>query len=407
MKKVKDKEYIKFVDGGVCAPKVFLSTGVACGIKKSKKKDLALVYTPHLSSSAAVFTTNRVKAAPVIISQKNIKAGRAHAIVINSGNANACTGKQGMKDAWAMIEQTAAALRILPSQVLVASTGIIGVPMPMKAVLSGIWSASRMIKKDTKCDAAEAILTTDTKKKEAAVEITFGKGRKVTIGGIAKGSGMICPNMATMIAVLTTDAIIDPKLLQKALKEAVDDSFNLLTVDNDMSTNDCVFILANKQSERITAGKRYEMFVEGLRAVCINLAKEIARDGEGATKIIDVTVNGARTKEDARKAAKAIAGSNLFKCAVYGADPNFGRILCSAGYSGADFSHDKMEVFIGDIRLVKNGMPIAFNVKEAIDLLKKEEVSISVNLNSGKSSATAFGCDLTEGYIKINAHYHT
>jgi len=401
------REDIKIIEGGICAPKVFLSTGVACGIKKSKKKDLALIYTPHLASAAAVFTTNKVKAAPVLVSQKNIKTGKAYAIVINSGNANACTGKQGIKDAWEMVNLTAAALRILPSQVLVASTGIIGVPLPMKNVTSGIWSASRMIKKESICDAAEAILTTDTKKKETAVELVFGRDKKVRIGGMAKGSGMICPGMATMIAVLTTDAAIDPKLLQKALKEAVDDTFNMLTVDNDMSTNDCVFVLANGQSEKITPGKRYHEFVGGLKAVCSHLAKEIARDGEGATKVIEVSVLGAKTKEDARRAAKAIAGSNLFKCAVYGADPNFGRILCAAGYSGAEFSHEKMEVFIGGIRLVKNGMPIDFDAKKAVELLQQAEVPVTVNLNTGKSNATAFGCDMTEEYIKINAHYHT
>ncbi|MCX5749960.1 MAG: bifunctional glutamate N-acetyltransferase/amino-acid acetyltransferase ArgJ [Candidatus Saganbacteria bacterium] len=405
--KVRINEKFKLIEGGICAPKMFLSAGTACGIKKSNKKDIALIYTPHIASAAAVFTTNKVKAAPILVSQKNIKGGKAHAVIVNSGNANACTGRQGMKDAWEMINQTAAAMKILPSHVLVASTGIIGVPLPTKNISSGIWTVSRMIKRHDPGDAAEAIMTTDTRKKSVAVELVFGKNRRVRIGGIAKGSGMICPDMATMIAVLTTDALIGPKPLQKALKEAVSDSFNMLTVDNDMSTNDCVFILANGQSEKVTTGKKFEQFVSALKYVCCCLAKEIARDGEGATKLITINVTGARSKEDARKTAKSIAGSSLFKCAVFGTDPNFGRILAAAGYSGAGIDPDRIEVDIEGVKLVKNGVPLRFDAQKAVGCLKKDKVIINVDLNQGKYSATAWGCDMTEGYIKINAHYHT
>ena len=319
----------KPVEGGICAPEGFFASGVYSGVKKSKKKDLALIYSTSLASAAGVFTKNKVKAAPVIVSQQVVKKGYAQAIVINSGNANACTGKQGMSDALEMAKETAEALRIGKEDVLVASTGIIGVPMQMQKITGGIWTASRMIKKDNTCSAAEAILTTDLRKKEIAVNVSLPGGGKVRIGGIAKGSGMICPNMATMIAVITTDAQIIPKLFQKAVLEATEDSFNMLTVDNDMSTNDCVLALANGQSSKVTTGKSYQVFLAALSFVCQYLAKEIARDGEGATRLISVNVRGARTKKDAALAAKSIAGSSLVKCAVYGADPNIGRVLAA------------------------------------------------------------------------------
>lgn len=398
---------IKIIDGGVCAAQGFYAAGLSCGIKKSNKKDLALVYTPFLSSSAGVFTKNKVKAAPVIISQKNLDKGKSQAIIINSGNANAATGAQGIKDANFMKDETANALRISKEHVLVASTGIIGLPLPMKKITSGIWSASRMINKSSSNNAAEAILTTDLRKKEIAIEISFGKNKIIKMGGIAKGSGMICPNMATMICVITTDAAIDPSLLKKALLSAVDDSFNMITVDGDMSTNDCVLVLANGQSLKITNGSSYNVFLEGLKYVCAYLAKEIARDGEGATKIMNVVVNGAKTLNDARMAAKAVANSPLVKCALYGADPNAGRILAAIGYSGANFDPNKVEIFLGNLKLAENGVLLAFDHAKAVHLMKKNEVTFVINLKNGKHSASALGCDLTEGYIKINARYHT
>ena len=394
-------------EGGICVPEGFYSSGVCSGVKKSKKKDLALIYSASLASAAGVFTKNKVKAAPVLTAQKVIKRGVAQAVVINSGNANACTGKQGMTDALIMAKETAAALRIKPEHVLVASTGIIGVPMPMQKVIGGIWTASRMVKKDLSCSAAEAILTTDLRKKEVAVSVPLGGRKKIHIGGIAKGSGMICPNMATMIGVITTDADIKPKLLQKALSEAVEDSFNMLTVDNDTSTNDCVFALANGLAARITAGKEYQAFLEALKYVCRHLAKEIARDGEGATRLVSVTVRRAKSKKDAALAAKSIAGSSLVKCAVYGADPNIGRVLAAAGYSGADFDPDKIEVYLGKMPLVKKGMPVGFDAKKASELMKKDPVEVIIDFKQGKHIATAWGCDMTEKYIDINARYHT
>ncbi len=397
----------KRIEGSICTPKGFFATGVACGLKRSGKKDLAIIYTPHPATAAGVFTTNKVKAAPVVLSQKAVKKGRAQAIIINSGNANACTGVQGMKDAVEMVKMTADSLRLSESDILVASTGVIGVPLPMKKIHSGIWTASRMIKKDGECTVAEAIMTTDTRKKVIALELGFGKGKAVRIAGIAKGSGMICPGMATMICVITTDAIIDAKLLQKALDGAVAETFNMITVDNDMSTNDCVLVLANGQSEKIVPGAKLSLFSDALKEVCGYLAKEIIADGEGATKIFSVEVKNAKTQADAAKIAKTIAGSSLLKCAIYGADPNFGRILAAAGYSEVGFDPEKVDVYIEGTLVAKKGAGVPFDAKTVSAAMKAKEMAIVLNLNSGNKSAKAWGCDMTEGYIKINALYHT
>ncbi|MEK7376862.1 MAG: bifunctional glutamate N-acetyltransferase/amino-acid acetyltransferase ArgJ [Candidatus Margulisiibacteriota bacterium] len=406
---------INRIEGGICAPEGFLAAGFAAGIKKSNKKDLALIYAKELCSAAAVFTTNRFKAAPVLVSMQNIKKGVAQAIIINSGNANACTGKQGLKDAWDMASKTAASLSISKDHVLVASTGIIGRPLPAKKILGGIWAVSRMIKRAGCGDAAEAILTTDTRKKEIALEVNLDKKNSFKIAGIAKGSGMICPDMAsaersrsaTMIAVITTDADIDSKMLNTALKEASAESFNMITVDNDMSTNDTVFCLASKITAKIKKGKTYEIFYEALKQVCVYLAKEIVKDGEGATKIFEVLVKGAKTFEDAKKIAKAVAGSSLFKCAVFGSDPNWGRIAAAAGCAGVEFDPDKTDVFIEKMRMVKRGSPVAFDAAKAKNLMEQKEMRFTIDLNSGTICASAFGCDMTKGYIDINARYHT
>lgn len=398
---------LKTIEGNICAPKGFAAAGIACGLKRSNKRDLALIFSTTPAVSAGVFTTNSVKAAPVLVSQKNIKRGTARAIVINAGNANACNGDQSISDAIEMVEQTALALRIKPLEVLVASTGVIGIPLPIAKITSGIWTASRMINKNSGNDAAEAIMTTDLKKKEIAVEISLGKGKKIRIGGIAKGSGMICPNMATMISVLTTDAKINAALLKKALRSAVSNSFNMVTVDNDMSTNDTVFVLANGQSESVSTKKEFELFSEGISYVCTYLAKEIVRDGEGATKFFSVNVKNAPSEKDARLAAKTVAGSNLFKCAVFGADPNIGRIMSALGYSGAKTAANKIDISLNDIQMVKRGQQLPFDARSASSLMKEKEMEFVINLNSGKYSAVAWGCDMTEGYIKINAHYHT
>ncbi len=397
----------KVIEGGICAPEGFFSAGFHCGVKKSTKRDIALVYAPEKCTAAGVFTKNKIQAAPVIISRNNLKNGFAQALIINSGNANACTGEQGMHDALSMMNETAESLKINPCDVLIASTGIIGVPMPMKKIVGGIWTLSRMINNCNSSKFAEAIMTTDLRPKEIAVEISFGAWKKIRIGGVAKGSGMICPNMATMIAAITTDAKIDPKLLKRALSDAISESFNMLTVDNDMSTNDCAFILASGRSEKIVSGKGYDLFYQALKHVCVYLAKEIARDGEGATKLITVEVKNAKTKEDARKAAKAVAGSSLVKCAVFGADPNFGRVLASLGYSGANIDPNKIDVYVEGVLLVSKGSAAKFDEKAASEAMKNSEVRFTVDLNNGVQSAIAWGCDMTEGYITINAKYHT
>ncbi len=399
------KVNIKNIDGGICAPNGYSAAGVSCGIKKSNKKDVALVFSLFPCTSAGVFTKNIVKAAPVLLSQKHINLKNIQAIVLNSGNANACTGKQGLADANEMALQSALALRLKKEEVLVASTGIIGVPMPMKKVISGIWAASRMIKKDGS-SAAEAIMTTDITKKEIAIEIDLGKKGKIRIGAMAKGSGMIAPHMATMLSVITTDAAVSKSVLKKVLTQCVDETFNMITVDNDMSTNDCLFLLANGCGPQIS-GEDIKAFSDGILYVCKYLAKEIAKDGEGATKLITVNVRGANSISDARSVAKTIAGSSLLKCAIYGTDPNFGRIMAAAGYSGAKFNPDKVDVFIDKTQLVKKGTSLHFDAHHASGLLKKNEVSLTIHLNNGKFEATAWGCDMTEGYITINAKYHT
>ncbi len=397
----------KLINGGICAPEGFLAAGFAAGLKKSGKKDLALIYAKQPCSAAGVFTTNRFKAAPVLVSIENLKKGRAQAVVINSGNANACTGKQGIIDAKQMASSAAEALGISKDSVLVASTGIIGRLLPMKKVLGGIWAVSRMIKKAGCADAAEAILTTDTRKKEIALEVDIDKKNSFKIAGIAKGSGMICPDVATMIAVITTDADIDPKTLKTALKQVCDDSFNMITVDNDMSTNDTVFCLASRLSAKIKKGKTFEVFCASLKEVCLYLAKEMVRDGEGATKLFEVLVKGAASEKDAGKIAKAAAGSNLLKCAVCGSDPNWGRVIAAAGYAGVEFDPDRVDVHLENIALVKKGRPLPFDAAKAKKLMDRKEMRFTINLNSGSASSSAFGCDLTEGYIDINARYHT
>ncbi len=404
------KKPVKFseIDGGVAAPKDFFATGLSAGLKRSKKKDIALVYSSKTAVAAGVFTKNRVKAAPVILSAEVAKRGVANAVIINSGNANACTGKQGMEDAKTMAKAVAETFRTDPSKVFVASTGIIGVPLPIKKITGGIWAASRMIYAKTgHSDAAEAIMTTDLTRKEIAVSIPFGKGKEVRIGAMAKGSGMIAPNMGTMICVITTDAVIDKMSFRKAILAATERTFNMITVDNDTSTNDCVLAMANGASGQSVRGAGYRVFQEALEHVCRFLAREIAKDGEGATRLITVNVTGARTAQDAAKAARSVAGSSLVKCAVYGADPNIGRILAAAGYSGAEFDPDKIEVSIEREKIVKKGVPVAFDHHKASELMKKKEVTFNIDLKGGNNGATAWGCDMTEGYIKINALYHT
>ncbi|HBT46717.1 MAG TPA: ornithine acetyltransferase [Peptococcaceae bacterium] len=398
------------VPGGITAPRGFRAAGVHAGLKKTKK-DLALIVSDNPAAAAAVYTTNRVQAAPLVVTREHLAGGYARAVVVNSGNANACTGEQGLRDARFMAEITAREVGCRPGEVVVASTGVIGVPLPMDKVAAGIRQAARELSGAGSREAAEAIMTTDRRIKEIAVRFNLG-GREATIGGIAKGSGMIHPQMATMLAFLTTDAEIAPDELKKALVAAVDATFNMVTVDGDTSTNDMVVILANGQAGVGPKEERERaLFAAALEYVCRYLARLIARDGEGATRLIEVEVHGARTREDARTIARAIARSNLVKSAVHGADANWGRILCAAGYSGADLDPDKVDIFIqspaGLEQLAAGGRPLPFSEEKAREILSAEEVKILVHLNQGRAAAEAYGCDLTCEYVTINASYRT
>jgi len=398
---------MKIIKGGITAPKGYRSAGMHCGIKTSGKKDIALISSVVPANAAAVFTSNKVKAAPILVSMENIKGGKAQAIVANSGCANACTGPEGMEDARFMAKAVASVLNVKEKHVLVASTGSIGSRLPMKSISNGIRSLSKKLSTSGNLDAADAILTTDTRRKEIAVRLNLG-GKAVTIGAIAKGSGMIAPNMATMFAFITTDADVHPFKLKSYLRESVEKSFNMTVVDRDTSTNDCVFLLANGQSGKsILFGNDEKEFKQALDHVCIYLAREIARDGEGATKLIEVKAAGAGSLRDARLTAKAVAGSDLVKSAIFGEDPNFGRIMAALGNSGADVNPDAVNIFIGNTQVVKGGKAVQFNVNSAKKHLKGGEVQINIMLGQGAHIATAWGCDLTYDYVKINARYHT
>lgn len=400
---------IKQISGGVTAAAGFQAGAASAGIKYKTKKDIAVLYSVVPASAAGVFTTNKVKAAPVLISQERVAAGVAQAIVANSGNANACNGAQGMSDALAMAAATAATAGIPETYVLVASTGVIGQPMPMDKVLPGIRQAAGEMSAAGGAMAAEAIMTTDTFPKEAARQITVG-GKTVTVGGMAKGAGMMHPKMATMLCFLTTDAVIAPACLQRALKHAVDASFNMITVDGDTSTNDMAVALANglAGNPAIEADSdAYTLFCDALTEVCVSLAVDIARDGEGATKLIQVEVRGAPTLADARLAARAVAGSNLVKAAVFGRDANWGRIICAAGYSGANFDPGRVDIFLGDEQVAQNGAALAFSEEKAAVALEQNTVLITLDLHAGEAQATAWGCDLTYDYVRINGDYRT
>ncbi|HPT88053.1 MAG TPA: bifunctional glutamate N-acetyltransferase/amino-acid acetyltransferase ArgJ [Bacillota bacterium] len=400
---------MKYIDGGVCAAKGFMAGGVACGIKKTGKLDLALVYSEVPAQAAAVFTTNRVKAAPVQLSMKHIQSGLAQAIIANSGNANACVGPQGDATALAMCQAAAEYLKVPVESVLVASTGVIGVRLPVEKIQDTLKTTPGIVSKDGNLSAAQAIMTTDTFKKEAAVEIELGK-TVVRIGGMAKGSGMIHPNMATMLGFVTTDAAIDLGLLQQALKRAADISFNRVTVDGDTSTNDCLFVLANGQAgnEKISLeGPEYEVFCAGLEAVCLELAKMLARDGEGATKLVEVRVEGAKSEAEAVQVGKAIATSSLVKTAIFGEDANWGRILAAAGYSGVAIQPELVDIYLGDLLVCSGGTGLVFDEEKAKAILSQKEITIVVKLGQGDTSATVWTCDLTYDYVKINGSYRT
>ena len=396
-------------NGSVTSPRGFTAAAVAAEIKYTGRTDLAIVYSKVPAQAAAVYTLNRFKAAPLRVTEENISNGVAQAIVVNSGIANAGMGAEGMRLAREMSDCAAEALDIAKDDVIVASTGVIGMPLPMDRVKAGVQKAAKALYPDGGHDAAKAIMTTDTVCKEMAVQLRID-GKLVTIGAMAKGSGMIHPNMATMLGFITTDVNIDNKALQAAFKANIDDSFNMVSVDGDTSTNDMVVILANGQAGNTLLTEDspdFPAFKQALREICIEMAQKIAGDGEGATKLVECTVTGAATKEDARLAAKAIIASSLVKTAIYGNDANWGRIACAAGYSGAQFDPDKVNIFIGDVQVAQNGMGLEFDEAKATETLKQKKVNILVKFNIGTEEATAWGCDLTYDYVSINADYRS
>ena len=397
------------VDGGVTAPNAFRASGIACGIKASGRRDLAVVATPQPVAAAGIFTTNQAKAAPILVSQEHLhwSEGRAQVIVTNSGCANACTGPQGMADAREMAVLAANRVGCAPSHALVASTGVIGVNLKMDALRSGIPQAIEALSANGGDDAAQAIMTTDPFPKSYAVEVTTSAGR-FRVGGMAKGSGMIEPRMATMLGYLTTDADVTPGMLRRVLEEASRYTFNAITVDGESSTNDCVFALASGASGVHIDEEHYSALFEGFRAVALELALGIVRGGEGATKLIAITVSGARSQDEAWTAARVIANSPLVKTAVHGGDPNWGRLVAAAGRSGVTFALDQAMVRIGSLVLFSEGQPHDELAPRAADYLRGKEIEIEVNVGAGGSGrATVYTCDLSAEYVKINAEYRT
>ena len=397
------------IEGGVTAPAGFRAAGIACGIKSTGRRDLAVVATAQPVTAAGIFTTNQAKAAPVLVSQEHLawSEGRAQAIVTNSGCANACTGPQGMADAREMSVLVANRVGCAPAHALVASTGVIGVNLRMDALRRGIPQAVQALSPNGGADAAEAIMTTDPYPKSFAVEVTTAAGR-FRVGGMAKGSGMIEPRMATMLGYLTTDADVPPALLRRGLEEASRFTFNAITVDGESSTNDCVFALASGVSGVRIDEEHYAALVEGFRAVALQLALGIVRGGEGATKLLAITVSGARSQDEAWIAARVIANSPLVKTAVHGGDPNWGRLIAAAGRSGVTFSLDGALVRIGPHVLFRDGQPHDELAPAAARYLTGTELEIEVNVGAGGSGrATIYTCDLSAEYVKINAEYRT
>ncbi len=392
----------------MCAPLGYRAAGVAAGIKPSGNPDVTLIVSDFPSSAAGLFTTNRVCAAPVTVSREHLADGRARAIAVNAGCANAVTGERGMQDARAMAATAAAALGLGPEDVLVASTGVIGRHLPMDRLRDGLSHAAAELSADGGPAAARAILTTDTRPKEIAVEMEVD-GRPVRIGGICKGSGMIAPNMATMLAFLTTDAAVDPALLHAELRDAADQTINCVTVDGDTSTNDSLFLLANGASGvRIAAGTPgHTAFRAGLLHVCRHLGRELARDGEGATKLVEVRVTGAKSEPEARQVARSIANSPLVKTALFGNDPNWGRVLCAAGYSGVEFDAALLSLQICGHPLVSKGEPIPFEEAAVSAAMKVPEVTVHLDLGRGEAHGFYWTCDFSYDYVRINAEYTT
>lgn len=401
---------MKKIDGWVTTPQGFLAAGVKAGIKASGNHDVAVIYSTVPAATGAVFTQNKMCAAPVLVSRKVAAKPYAQAIVVNSGCANACTGEQGLKDAEAMQARAAELLGVQNEAVYVCSTGVIGHFMPMDKLKAGIEDAVDAMDETGGESCAMAIQTTDTFIKQAAYEFEIG-GKTAKIAGIAKGAGMIHPNMATMLTFLTTDAAIAPDVLKRAVKAAADKSFNMVVVDGDTSTNDSMIVLANglAENEIILSEEHpdYPVFFEALLACAQDLAKMIARDGEGATKFLEVNVTGAATWAEAKTAAMAIAKSPLVKTAFFGKDPNWGRIVCAAGYSGAQMEPDKVNLEIGGVRLVENGMNCNVPLESLKDIMEQHDISMKIDLGAGSEEATVWTCDFSYEYVKINGEYHT
>ena len=404
---------MKTVSGGICAAKGFTASGVHCGIRKNRtKKDIALILSECRAHAAAVYTTNLVKGAPLTVTKNHIADGFAQAVICNSGNANTCNAN-GIEIAEQMSDLVAKELGIAAADVVVASTGVIGQPLNIEPIAAGIPMLAKALSAKGATDAAEGIMTTDTVKKEIAVEFELG-GKVCHLGGIAKGSGMIHPNMATMLVFLTTDAAISAEMLEKALKHDVQNTFNMTSVDGDTSTNDMVSILANGMAgnKEITEdGADFATFMKALNTVTVYLCRMIAGDGEGATKLLECRVEGAATEQTAKTVAKSVICSSLLKAAMFGADANWGRVLCAIGYSGADVDVQKVDVSFrsvkGTVEVCKNGAGVEFSEEIAKEILLEKEIEILVGLNSGAFAATAFGCDLTYDYVKINGDYRT
>ena len=404
---------IKIISGGVCAASGFKASGVHCGIRKNRtKKDLALILSDSICNAAAVYTTNLVKGAPLTVTKNHIGDGKAQAVICNSGNANTCNAN-GIEIAEQMSELVANKLNINSNDVVVASTGVIGQPLDIAPIAKGVPALVSGLSENGSSDAAEAIMTTDTVEKQIAVEFTIG-GKTCKMGGIAKGSGMIHPNMATMLVFITTDAKISSEMLQKALSGDIANTFNMLSIDGDTSTNDMVTILANGKAgnDEITDfGEDFDIFMKALNTVTVNLCRVIAGDGEGATKLLECKVSGAKNLDTAKTVAKSVICSSLLKAAMFGADANWGRVLCAIGYSGADVDVTKIDVsFIsnkGEILVCRNGAGVDFSEEKAKEILLEKEIVIDIKLNSGDYSSTAWGCDLTYDYVKINGDYRT
>lgn len=404
---------MKMIEGGVTAAQGFVAGGIHCGVRKNKSKpDLAMIYSEKPCAAAAVYTQNLVKGAPILVTQKNIADGAAKAVICNSGNANTCNA-DGEEKAQAMCDLTAQALGIAPQDVVVASTGVIGQVLPIEPIAAGVPELVKALSADGSHAAATAIMTTDTIAKEAAAEVEIG-GKTVKVGGISKGSGMIHPNMATMLCFVTTDCAISPAMLDKAIHQVTEKTFSMISVDGDTSTNDTFAILANGAAgnPEITApGPDYDAFAQALEAVCRQLSKLMAGDGEGATKLLVCRVDGAMDLAMARTVAKSVICSTLFKAAMFGADANWGRVLCAIGYSGAAVDVNKIDVSFrsakGQVDVCQNGAGIPFSEEKASQVLSEHEIEILVHLHLGEASAEAYGCDLTYDYVKINGDYRT